>query len=76
MRQDKNSDRLPDFIIIGAQKGGTSYLYQLLANHPEIVRADLNEVHYFDDNFHRGLDWYISHFPSSEGISAVGEKTP
>ena len=54
---------LPDFVIIGAQKCGTSFLYRLLIQHPHVRPAFAKEVHYFDLNFRRGDNWYRSHFP-------------
>jgi Sulfotransferase domain len=54
---------LPDFLIIGAQKCGTTFLYQLLVQHPHVKRAFAKEVHYFDLNFRKGDNWYRSHFP-------------
>jgi hypothetical protein len=54
---------LPDLIIIGTQKGGTSSLYEYLGQHPWIFPALKKEVHFFDTgNFARGLDWYRAHF--------------
>lgn len=55
---------LPDFIIIGAQKAGTSSLYHYLAQHPAVAPAIRKEVHYFDWSYGRGLDWYRAHFPT------------
>lgn len=54
---------LPDFLIIGAQKCGTTFLYQLLVQHPRVKPAFVKEVHYFDLNFGKGDNWYRSHFP-------------
>ena len=54
---------LPDFLIIGAQKCGTTFLYQFLAQHPRVKSAFLKEVHYFDLNFGKGNNWYRSNFP-------------
>jgi hypothetical protein len=54
---------LPDFLIIGAQKCGTTFLYQFLAQHPRVKSAFLKEVHYFDLNFSKGNNWYRSNFP-------------
>ncbi len=54
---------LPDFIIVGAQRAGTTSLYRYLAGHPAILPASRKEVHYFDVNFDAGLDWYRAHFP-------------
>lgn len=55
---------MPDFIIIGAQKGGTSSLYAYLSQHPCVQAATVKEVHFFDENFGRGLNWYRHFFPS------------
>ena len=51
--------RLPQAIIIGVKKGGTRALLEFLRIHPD-VRAPGPEVHFFDRNYHRGLDWYRS----------------
>lgn len=55
---------MPDFIIIGAQKGGTTSLYSYLTEHPNIASASTKEVHFFDHRFHLGLSWYRAHFPT------------
>lgn len=55
---------LPDFIIVGAQKCGTSSLYRYLASHPTVAPAARKEVHYFDWAFGRGTNWYRAHFVS------------
>lgn len=56
---------LPDFIIIGAQRGGTTSLYNYLAEHPGIGAASIKEVHFFDTpHFEQGLSWYRAHFPT------------
>lgn len=54
---------LPDFLIVGAMKSGTSTLYYNLAGHPNIIPAKKKEIHYFDEKFHKGLSWYKSKFP-------------
>ena len=56
---------LPDFLIIGAQKAGTTSLASYLAAHPCVVSPTLKEVHFFDLNYSKGIDWYRSHFPIS-----------
>lgn len=56
---------LPDFIIIGAQKCGTTSLYNYLIRHPAVVPAFNKEVHFFDLNFQKGIAWYRAHFPTS-----------
>ncbi|MBI1784853.1 sulfotransferase domain-containing protein [Candidatus Sumerlaeota bacterium] len=54
---------LPDFIIIGGHRCGSTSLYSYLTQHPAIVSASLKEIHFFDLNFQRGLNWYRAHFP-------------
>ena len=71
---------LPDFIIIGAQRCGTSFLYDRLCEHPYVERAATKEVHYFDRKFDKGTDWYKSCFPppaQKEGRRVItGEASP
>src|SRR5262245_24800191 len=54
---------LPNAIILGAQKAGTTTLFNLLADHPLVLTSCTKEVHFFDLNQARGLDWYRAHFP-------------
>jgi hypothetical protein len=65
---------LPDLIIIGAQKSGTTSLYTYLASHPAIARAVTKEVHYFDVNYHKGLSWYRTHFPLRRQLEQAGRR--
>ena len=55
---------LPEFIIIGAQRCGTTSLYNYLTGHPSIARTVLREVHFFDVRFWKGVNWYRAHFPT------------
>jgi hypothetical protein len=54
--------RLPDVVIVGAMKGGTTSLFAYLCQHPEVHGSIKKEVHYFDRNFCRGEAWYRRHF--------------
>lgn len=56
---------LPDFLIIGAQRSGTSSLYKYLGQHPNIVPSLRKEVDYFSGSHGRGQAWYRSHFPTT-----------
>jgi hypothetical protein len=56
---------LPDFLIIGTQRGGTTSLYNYLIARPGVGPAMVKELHYFDKKFNKGLLWYRAHFPSS-----------
>lgn len=55
---------LPSFLIVGAQRCGTTALYSKLVQHPGVVGPNLHKgVHYFDTDYERGLGWYQGHFP-------------
>jgi hypothetical protein len=75
---------LPDYLIIGASRSGTTFLHHALRQHPSI-RAARTEPHYFDWNYERGTQWYSWHFqnaavrraaPRRHGGFVFGEKSP
>ena len=69
--------RLPDFLIIGAQRSGTTSLYRYLQAHPQVRPAYPSKgAHYFDKNPRRSLGWYRAHFPSGGGDWVTGEASP
>lgn len=53
----------PDFLVIGAQRSGTSSLYKWLSRHPNVAPSLRKEVEYFSVDFLRGERWYRAHFP-------------
>jgi hypothetical protein len=55
---------LPDFLIIGTQRGGTTSLYNYLMGRPGVGPATVKELHFFDKKFHKGSAWYRAHFPT------------
>jgi len=57
----------PGFIMIGAQRCGTTSLFRALTAHPQLMRPLFHKgVYYFDLNYYRGAGWYRSHFPLAE----------
>jgi len=68
--------RLPDFLIVGAMRSGTTSLARSLERHPDVFLPPTKEVHFFDRNFDKGLSWYAAHFRSASGYAVVGEATP
>jgi hypothetical protein len=69
---------LPDFLIIGAQKAGTTALYAYLRRHPAITGPSWKEVSYFDRHYGRGAAWYRGNFPNRVRARGklVGEASP
>ena len=55
---------LPGFLIVGAQRCGTTSMARMLSQHPAVASTAMHqEVHYFDTRYGRSLAWYRSHFP-------------
>ena len=69
--------RLPDFLILGAQKAGTTALYAYLRWHPQITGPAFKEVSFFDRHYARGEAWYRAHLPARVSAGTlVGEASP
>lgn len=79
---------LPNFIIVGAPRCGTTFVARNLSEHPEIFVASgmedptAGDVHYFDvsneigaRNHEKGRDWYEGLFSDAKGYNVIGEKT-
>jgi len=63
--------QLPSFILVGAQRAGTTSLFRALMSHPLIHSANFHKgVNYFDVNYQRGFDWYQGHFPLTASLRA------
>lgn len=65
---------LPDFLIIGVQKAGTTSLFAYLAQHPQIVSPVLKEPGYFSRNHRRGPRWYRANFPTRTEMDATAAR--
>lgn len=66
---------LPSFLIVGAQRCGTTSLYRSLARHPLVLKAVWRKgVHYFDVAYHRGPAWYRAHFPLAATVRRVARR--
>ena len=70
--------QLPNFLIVGAAKSGTTSLAAWLAEHPDVFVAPGKELHFFsvESNWARGVGWYAEQFAASAGEPAIGEATP
>lgn len=68
--------RLPDFLCIGTQKGGTTSLHHWLSNHPKVFMPKCKEIHYFDLNAEKNTEWYSAYFQEAKPDQYCGETTP
>lgn len=76
----------PGFLIVGAQRCGTTSLFKTLAQHPAVLPPAFHKgVHYFDVSYQRGFGWYLGHFPTRArgeatrrrfGAAITGESSP
>ncbi|MFZ1041277.1 MAG: sulfotransferase domain-containing protein [Anaerolineales bacterium] len=70
---------LPDFLVIGVMKGGTTSFFNYLARHPQINPPFRKEIKFFDIHYPEGLGWYRAHFPTRFKMkpgTVTGEATP
>src|SRR4051812_39114595 len=67
--------RLPDFVVIGAMKSGTTSLYHWLAQHPSVRLPRAKEPHFFsrEERWSRGVDWYRGLFAEASHDHVTGE---
>lgn len=71
-----HAPRLPDFVVIGAQKAGTTSLHEALAQHPAVMLPAVKELHYFTLHSEQPLSWYAAHFADAQAGQLCGEATP
>src|SRR6266568_8270036 len=66
---------LPNFLIVGAMKSGTSSLWSYLRSHPQVFMPDMKEPMFFVEkkNWSKGLDWYRGLFDDAGEAVAIGE---
>ena len=65
--------RFPNFIYIGANKAGSTWLYDILARHPDVYMAPGKGLYFFSKHYERGLDWYRRHFEEAGDEKIIGE---
>lgn len=67
--------RLPDFILIGAMRAGSTSIASYLGAHDDVFVSARKELHFFDWHWNRGVDWYRSQFRGAKSGSMAGEAT-
>ena len=65
---------LPECFVIGVVRSGTTSLYHYLGQHPCIASSAYDELGYFDDNYHLGINWYKSLFPTKSTKNKIIKK--
>jgi len=69
--------RLPEFLIIGAQKSGTTSLFHYLTEHQTVLKNPLRhkEIYFFNKKYEKGIQYYRHYFPLKWSRGEVGEAT-
>jgi len=73
-----NDRMLPNFLVIGAAKAGTTSLYHYLRLHPQVFMPATKELSFFvkENNWPRGRAWYEEQFSGAVDAAAIGEASP
>jgi hypothetical protein len=72
-RGDQISCRRPNFLYIGPDKAGSTWLFRAMSWHPQIYMAPAKDLYFFDRYFQNGIDWYFKHFRAATDELVVGE---
>jgi hypothetical protein len=66
---------LPSFLVIGPPRTATGWLHEVLKHHA-LLPCSLKETRFFDNYFHRGVNWYVGHYPRMKDQRPIGEVAP
>jgi hypothetical protein len=72
---ENNGTKKPDFLITGAQKSGTTWLWDVLKDHPDTDLPQQKEIQFFSstERYNKGLPWYYDHFKDLDINKIIGE---
>ncbi len=62
-----------DFVAIGPPKSGTTFLQNILVQHPGIFLSEKKEIQFFNHYYDKGIDWYHKHFQDKQQNEIAGE---
>lgn len=65
--------RLPNFLYVGPDKAGSSWIHEVLLKHPDVYLTPAKDLYYFDRYYDRGLGWYSAQFADAREEEVVGE---
>lgn len=68
-----DTSRLPNFLYVGPDKAGSTWLHEVLIEHPDIYLSPAKDLYFFDRYFGKGPEWYAGHFKDARDETIVGE---
>jgi hypothetical protein len=66
-------NRLPNFLYVGPDKAGSSWLHETLTKHPDVYLSPAKDLYFFDRYYDRGVEWYAAQFREARGEEIMGE---
>ena len=66
-------NRLPNFLYVGPDKAGSSWLHEMLLKHPDVYLTPAKDLYFFDRYYDRGPAWYAAQFRDAREREVVGE---
>jgi hypothetical protein len=76
-RVARQQGALPQFLVIGTKRGGSTSTYEWIIRHPSVTPSKAKKgSHYFDVNHRRGWEWFRSSFPATPDGMITGEASP
>ena len=75
-RAQKSESMLPNFLVIGAARSGTTWIEKNLRAHPDVFLPARKELHFFDRDYAKGIQFYAAYFAEWSGQKAIGEASP
>lgn len=73
---DMQQLKLPDFVGIGAQRSGTTWIYEMLRSHPDVCMSPEKEINFFNESYDKGVGWYARYFAKCADNTVTGEFSP
>lgn len=68
-----NIPTLPNFLYVGPDKAGSTWLHEVLIEHPQIYLSPAKDLYYFDRYYSRGAEWYVAQFAGANTEKVIGE---
>lgn len=69
---------LPNFLVVGGNRCATTWIYECLTEHPNVYMSKIKQIHFFDLNYSKGINYYETFFNDADKNTyrAIGEASP
>jgi len=70
---ESDEKKCPTFLYVGAGKGGSSWMYEIMREHPQVFVPEAKDIMFFDRYYDKGINWYLGLFSGATQEKAIGE---